>query len=142
MNAAAEGIEYLGERRAGSGGYNKLILPGSVDEQIIADAMESGLVDAKPNCTFERAPGAGGASASGGERGSLSVHLSQTSGDANPTGQAGQPRPKLCVGYCAAGKAATAGRGWVHPDAVAARAAVASRAVERHAGTAVAPATQ
>jgi hypothetical protein len=36
------GHEYTGERRRGAGGHNKLIIVGSVEEQILADAIESG----------------------------------------------------------------------------------------------------
>ena len=37
------GVEYTPARKAGCGGHNKLILLGSLEEQIVADNMESGL---------------------------------------------------------------------------------------------------
>jgi len=37
------GLEYSGERRAGSGGQNKLIELDSIEAQIVADGIEGGL---------------------------------------------------------------------------------------------------
>ena len=42
--AALKGEDYTAARNAGSGGANKLMLPGSFEEQLIADCMEDDLV--------------------------------------------------------------------------------------------------
>ena len=47
------GVEYTPARKAGCGGDNKLILLGSLEEQIVADNMESGHADDQ---TRERLP--------------------------------------------------------------------------------------
>lgn len=43
MNCAKKGLKYCGNRLQGSGGHNKMIFHDSIEQQIIADAIEDGL---------------------------------------------------------------------------------------------------
>jgi hypothetical protein len=42
VQCANGGVEYKGDRKAGSGGHNKMITKGSVEEKMVAYYIEDG----------------------------------------------------------------------------------------------------